>query len=118
MANYSPILNNKILKKMAQDQKQQAGTTKAQSSKLIDRFQRSSEDRKSEEAQHRAKSLDLQLQADTLATQKSLADKKQERERKLDGGYFKWQELVDIDKEIASLENGLKMLEGYKTELF
>lgn len=86
--------------------------------KYLDRLKQSSEAKKEKSIQFVADAAKLQLQSDILHTEKSLSSKKVERDDILNSVELDFQELVNVDIDIKSLEEGLEMLKSYQEELF
>ena len=81
-------------------------------------LQQSSEERKEQDIQFEVKKAALQLEADILATQKSLAEAEQNRADSIVRTPFNPEDVINDDIEIEGLRDGLKRLQNLKTELF
>ena len=86
--------------------------------KLIDRLQKSAEEKSQEELSYKVEQAKLQLQADKLATKKSLAEAKKNLDAKYTSDIFSPKDIVQLKDSIESLEKGLAALETLESELF
>ena len=89
-------------------------TKKVASLKYADLLAQSSEEKSIEDRQYAVENAKLQLQSDTLATQRSLTNAKNERLTILRTVPLDFSELASKDSAIESLENGLERLNSYK----
>jgi uncharacterized Zn finger protein (UPF0148 family) len=87
-------------------------------SKLVDLLQKSPEEQKSEDIQYRVESAKLQLQSDLLATKKSLSAKQKEIDACVLENPLSFKKLAELEEELASIQRGVKALEGYQTKFF
>ena len=71
-----------------------------------------------EEMQAQVESAELQLQADLLATRKSLAKSKRELDELKSSPNFNPSLIISKKKEVEGFEEGVKELEALRKELF
>lgn len=86
--------------------------------KYLDLRQQSEQEKELVEVQYQAKEADLQLSADILATERSLAAKKHELSTALGAFPFNSTNIINLQVEVEGLEDGLKRLNALKTQLF
>lgn len=86
--------------------------------KLSELLLQSSEEKEKEEVSYRVKTAELQLQADILATERSLAEAFAERKNAMFIQPFDPQEIINCSIHIEELQDGLKRLNALKSELF
>jgi hypothetical protein len=85
-------------------------TMMEKSLKLADLYTQSQEDKNQEEVQFNLESAKLQLQADILATQKSLAEGRAEYRRLLTVIPFNPSAIINASNNVKALEAGLEEL--------
>lgn len=77
----------------------------------------SSEEQSQKEVLRAVENAKLQLQSDILATQSALEDKKQELEDVKSEYPLRAINIINLEVEVESLEDGLRRLKGLKDEL-
>lgn len=88
------------------------------SKKYLDLRQQSEQEKELTAVQYEAKQAELQLSADILATEQSLAAKKHELETAKGGFPFDSTKIINLQVEVEGLEDGLKRLNKLKADLF
>jgi hypothetical protein len=86
--------------------------------KYKDLLLQSSEQKEAQEVEFKVEEMQQSLDADILATKKSLAGEKASLVRLKSGFPLNVQQIIDTQLRIESLEDGLKRLGDLKLELF
>lgn len=86
--------------------------------KYAERLQKSSEEKESEEIQHRIEDAELQLKSDILATRRAISPARKKLENAKGRFPFDSAFILEQKSELKSLEEGLKELEELQKELF
>lgn len=93
-------------------------TTQVGALKYADLLQQSQQDKEGQEVAYKVKKAKLDLQADILATEQSLAEKQACLVRVKSEFPLAPQRIIDIEIEIEGLEDGLARLQALEEELF
>ena len=93
-------------------------TTAGSSSKFAQLLQQSPSERDSKDREYRVREAELQLDADILATERSIATAEKKYEEVVMATPFNSQNIINAKNQIEAAKAGLEALQELKAELF